>query len=198
MNLLTQTPPTKIKINNKIYNINYDFRTIINILLAFEDKDLTYEEQVYIMLKNLYEKEIPEEDFEEAVRLAIKFIDLGEEQKENKPFERIYSYKKDGNYIMTGINSTHNIDIEKNPDLHWWKFMALFMDMSSECMFGELVYYRKRKLEGKLTPDEQKQYKKIKDLVDLEEVKSQSKERKKFFEQYHKKKNKEVLILAGY
>ena len=43
MNILTQKLPTKIKVNDNIYDINYDYRTILNIILAFEDEDLLYE-----------------------------------------------------------------------------------------------------------------------------------------------------------
>ena len=192
MNILTSSLPKKIKIKDKIYDINYDYRTIIKILIAFEDVNLTDIEKMYILLKNLYKEDIPEEDTEEAIEKAIKFIDLGEtdNNRSKKSNVRLYSFEKDGNYIFSGINSTHNIDIEKEQDLHWWKFMSYFMDMNPECMFGELTYYRTRKAEGKLTKDEKKKYEKIKDIIELENVKVQSEARKKFFEEYHKAQNK--------
>jgi len=187
MNILTSKLPTKIRVNNSIYDINYDYQTIIRIILAFEDIELTKEEQLYIMVKNIYKDEIPSEDFEEACLQAIKFINCGKEYNEFKHSKnRVYSFQKDANYIFTGINSTHHIDIEEKPNTHWWKFMSFFMDMSPDCMFGEITYYRKRKLEGKLTKDEKKQYEKIKDLVELEEVHVQSEARKQFFEEFHK------------
>ena len=63
--------------------------------------------------------------------------------------------------------------------------MDFFMDMSPDCMFGELIYYRMRKNEGKLTKEEKKQYEKIKDLVDLDAVRVKSQARKEFFEKFH-------------
>ena len=191
MNILTQKLPTKIKVNNHIYNINPDYRNIINIILAFEDEDLLYEEQLYVMVKTLYIDEIPNEDLEEAIIKGIKFIDCGEETKEDNRMKktRTYSFTKDANYIFSGINQTHHIDIEEKDSFHWWKFMSLFMDMSTDCMFGELMYYRTRKLEGKLTEEEKKNYKKIKDLVELEPIKKkESLARKQFFEEFHKTK----------
>ena len=159
-------------------------------MLAFEDSELTYEEQIYIMIKNLYVDEIPEEDLEEAIKKAIKFIDLGREEDNSnqKSDTRTYSFEKDASYIFSGINQTHHIDLEEKKDLHWWKFMSMFMDMSPDCMFGELVYYRKRKAEGKLSKEERKQYEKIKDIVDLDYVRKLSEARKKFFEKYNKNK----------
>ena len=78
MNILTSSLPTKIMVNDNIYDINYDYRTVINILLAFEDSELTQEEKVFIMIENLYKTEIPQEDIEEAISKAIKFIVCGE------------------------------------------------------------------------------------------------------------------------
>lgn len=192
MNILSDKLPTKIKVNNNIYDINYDYRTIINILLAFEDDELTKDEQMYIMLKNLYKQDIPENDIEEALKKGIKFIDGGvvEENKANE--KRIYSFKKDGNYIFSGINQTHHIDLTEKTNLHWWVFLSLFMDMSADCTFGELVYYRKRKNENKLTKEEKEQYKKIKKLVDLNDEDNESiHARKDFFNKY-RELNKKV------
>lgn len=188
MNILTSPLPTKIEVNGHIYDINYDYRTIINIILALEDDELTDEEKIYVMIKNLYKDEIPEIDMEEACNKAIKFIDCGKDYSRNKIQTRIYSFNKDANYIFTGINSTHHIDIDEKPNLHWWKFMDFFMDMSNECMFGELIYYRTRKSEGKLTKEEKEQYEKIKDLIELDKVKIQSEARKEFFEKFHRTK----------
>lgn len=189
MNILTDKLPTKIRINDKIYDINYDFRTVINILIALEDDELTDNEKAYIMVKKLYKEDIPEEEFYLACEKAVQFIDCnGSFNSKSSSSQRIYSYKQDGGYIFSGINSTHHIDLEKETNLHWWKFMNLFMDMSPDCMFGEITYYRTRKNEGKLTKEEKEQYKKIKDIIDLDDVNThrQSEERKRFFEEFHR------------
>lgn len=189
MNILTDKLPTKIRINKKIYDINYDFRTIINILIALEDDELTNYEKAYIMVKKLYKEDIPDNEFSIACEKAVLFIDCnGIFKSKNNLSQRVYSFKKDGGYIFSGINSTHHIDLEKENDLHWWKFMSFFMDMNQDCMFGEITYYRTRKNEGKLTKEEKEQYKKIKDIIDLDDtnVHQKSEERKKFFEEFYK------------
>lgn len=189
MNILTEKLPTKIKVNEKIYDINYDYKTAIKTLMAFEDEELTQNEKCYILLNNIYKNEVSKKDEEEAIIKAIKFLNLGDtcesENKKTKP--RIYSFNKDSSYIYSGINQTHKIDLEKDSNLHFWKFMSLFMDMTPECMFGEIIYYRKRKQEGKLTKEEKQQYEKIKDLIELDKVKTKSDERIKFFEEFNKK-----------
>ena len=188
MDILTQDLPTKIKVNNNIYDINYDYRTIILTIQAMEDSELTDYEKMIITVANIYKQPVPSEDFNEAYKKAVKFIDLGKEENNNKTDIRLYSFKKDANYIFSGINATHYVDLSKEKNLHWWKFMAMFMDMKTECMFGELVYYRKRKAEGKLTKEEKKQYNKIKDLVDLDIVKTLSVEKENFLKELRNEK----------
>lgn len=161
--------PTKIRVNDKIYDINYDYRSIIKIITAFEDPNLYDVEKVKIMVNLLYRDNIPNENLEEACKKASLFIDLGQKITK-RTTKRIYSFSKDANYIFSGINQTHHIDLSLNPNLHWWKFMALFMDMGTDCFFSNLVYFRKRRNEGKLTKEEKKEYKKIKDLIELDEI----------------------------
>ena len=182
MNLLLNNLPTKIKVNNKIYPIRSDYKTALRIIMAFEDKNLTNSEKVYITLKNIYLDDIPSNEMEEAYLKAVKFLDCGVEEKENKPTSRIYSFSKDGNYIYSGINSTHKIDLEST-NIHWWKFVALFMDMNSECTFGEIVYYRQKARDGKLSKEEKQTYKKLKDLFDLKEEKQESEEKNNFLKE---------------
>lgn len=186
MNILYGDLPTKIKVNDTIYDINYDYKNIIKIIMAFEDNELTESEKIFVLLKNLYKNEIKQEDMEEACLKAMKFIDCGKQhhvEKDETP--RIYSFEQDANYIYSGIIQTHNVDLEKEKNMHWWKFMSLFMDMSSECTFGELIYYRKRKAEGKLTKEEKEQYNKIKDIIELQKTNIKSKAREEFFRRFN-------------
>lgn len=169
MNVLTEKFPTKIKVNNKILNINSDFRNCIKIIEAFEDDELFDEEKYLILIKRLYIDEVENEDLEEAIRKGIKFLDLGEENESSEEnVKRLYSFSKDDSYIYTGIRQSHNIDLNSIEYLHWWNFVYLFLDIGQDCMFNQLVYYRKRKSEGKLTKDEKKIYISMRKILDLD------------------------------
>lgn len=170
MNVLTDKFPTKIKVSNKILNINSDFRNCIKIIEAFEDEELLDEEKILILIKRLYIDNIDSTDLQEAYIKGIKFLDLGEENKDVKEHKRIYSFEKDNNYIYTGIRQSHNIDLNNIEYLHWWNFVYLFMDIGEDCMFNQLVYYRKRKNEGKLTKEEKKLYLSMRKILDLDYV----------------------------
>ena len=169
MNVLTDKFPTKIKVNNKVLKINSDFRNCIKIIEAFEDDDLFNEEKYLILIRRLYIDEVKEEDLEQAIIKGIKFLDLGEENENNEEnVKRLYSFSKDDSYIYTGIRQSHNIDLNSIEYLHWWNFVYLFLDIGQDCMFNQLVYYRKRKNEGKLTKDEKKVYISMRKILDLD------------------------------
>lgn len=170
MNVLTDKFPTKIKVNDKILNINSDFRNCIKIIEAFEDDELLDEEKCLILIKRLYVDNVNQNDLEEAYIKGIKFLDLGEENKNQEVSKRIYAFGKDSNYIYTGIRQSHNIDLNSIEYLHWWNFVYLFMDIGQDCMFNQLIYYRKRKNEGKLTKEERKLYLSMRKILDLDYV----------------------------
>ncbi len=169
MNVLTDKFPTKININNKILKINSDFRNCIKIIEAFEDEDLLDEEKYLVLVKRLYVDKIDEEDLQEAIIKGIKFLDLGEKNEDNEEnLKRLYSFSKDDNYIYTGIRQSHNIDLNSIEYLHWWNFVFLFLDIGQDCIFNQLIYYRKRKNEGKLTKEEKKVYISMRKILDLD------------------------------
>ena len=94
---------------------------------------------------------------------------MGEENENNEEnVKRLYSFSKDDSYIYTGIRQSHNIDLNSIEYLHWWNFVYLFLDIGQDCMFNQLVYYRKRKNEGKLTKDEKKVYISMRKILDLD------------------------------
>lgn len=56
----------------------------------------------------------------------------------------VYSFDIDGGRIFSAFYKTYKVDIESMLDtLHWWKFMAMFNDLSSESNFKVFfMYYR--------------------------------------------------------
>ena len=180
MNALTDKFPTKIKVNDKVLKIDSDFRNCIRIIQAFEDDELFNQEKASILINNLYIDEVKESDLEKAYLQGIKFLDLGEENKKSVEPKRIYSFNKDSKYIYTAINQSHHIDLSEIEYMHWWKFIYLFMDIGQDCMFNQLVYYRKRKQEGKLTKEERKIYLSMIKILDLDYTEEEEDEDNEF------------------
>lgn len=173
MNILTDRLPTAVEIDGKEYEIDTDFRTSLQIIMAFEDVNLTSYEQSAIMLSLLYGEEIPP-NINKAQELAIKFLNYGSEDGEGASSgqaERLYSFSKDAKYIYSAIKGTHGIDLE-TVDLHWWKFCYLFLDLNEDCFFSKIIYYRTQRNRGKLTKEEQEYCAQIKDILDLPKVRT--------------------------
>ncbi len=153
MNILLDKLPTSIEIDGTKYEVNSDFRYCLATILAFEDEELADTEKQQIMLSNLY-KEIPE-NLTEALRKAVWFLNGGNEgSEEESSGMRLYSFQKDANYIFAAFRQTHGIDLQTIGYLHWWAFMALFLDLGQDTVFCQLINLRKRVKTGKATKEE--------------------------------------------
>jgi len=186
MNILIDELPKSLEIEGIDYPINYDYESCLNIIMAFEDEDLLYDEKIFsIMLSCLYKK-IPT-NLQLAIDNAFWFLNGGETQSENEnnydiPV-RLYSFTKDANYIYAAFRQTHGINL-RSVKMHWWEFIALFMDLGSETSFTNLVNLRKRIKDGTATKEEKDMAMKMGDIFDLPEYDRRTYEEK--MEDYEK------------
>lgn len=172
MNVLADKFPTSIEIDGKEYELNTDFRVGLNIMLAFEDLELTGQEKNLVMLRSLY-KEIPPDPLK-ACELAVFFLDCGEGADEGTaPAKRVYSFSRDAKYIYSAIRQTHGIDLEAVEHLHWWKFCYLLLDLDQDSFFQQIIYLRRQKQRGKLTKEERETCMRLHDILELPEQKDQ-------------------------
>lgn len=181
MNILVDKLPEAIKIRDKIYPINADFRNCIKIILAFEDPELVTVEKQAILILNLYQEFPLEEHLEEAFIKGIQFLDGGkprESSEESKKSPRVYSFQKDAEIIFAAFQQTHGLDLQAAEFLHWWKFLSLFMDLGSETVFCNLISLRKRVKTGKASKEEISLSKEMGDIFDIPEIDDRTLEEK--------------------
>ena len=160
MNILTDTPPESVLIGETEYPIRADFRTALRMIMAFESSDLTSQEKQIVTLENFYPT-LPD-DIAGAVERLGWFLNGGEE-KEEVDSSRVYSFEHDANYIFSAFRQTHGIDLA-TAQLHWWTFLALFMDLGQDTFFCQLVGLRKRYKAGKVSKEERQM---IRDMGDI-------------------------------
>lgn len=172
MNILTGSLPEAVEIDGEIYDLDTDFRTGIDIMIAFEDDKLSEYEKAVIMVQLLFLK--TPTNFIKARAQAIKFLNCGEEENEvglggsdGDETERLYSFQKDAKYIYSAIRQSHGIDLESVGYLHWWKFCYMFLDLKEECFFSKMIYYRKQEPRGKLAKEEREYCNSIRDILTL-------------------------------
>lgn len=156
MNILVDDLPEAIEIDGAEYPISFDFRTGLQCILDMESNDLADDEKAFLLLRRIYGNNIPE-DVNEAVRLAVKFLDGGKEPEElataSTNTGRVYSFEKDAALIYAAFQQTHGIDLQK-ANLHWWQFLALFHDLGADTAFCNIVNLRRRISNGDATKEE--------------------------------------------
>lgn len=169
MNILTDAPPETVEINTTEYRLNTDFRACLKIIMAFEDNELTPQEKQLILLGNLYS--VVPNDLEAALDRANWFLNGGKDSATNTDEEnpRVYSFAKDGNFIYAAFRQTHGIDLA-TVNLHWWTFLALFMDLGQDTTFCQLTALRKRLKTGKASKEEKAAALSMGEMIDLPEI----------------------------
>jgi len=168
VNLLVEDLPEAVEIDGKAVPIRSDFRSCLRVILAFEDDELTGYEKQMILLANLY-PDIPG-NVQAAIEQAIKFLNGGKEDEDDgQPHPRVYSFSKDAELIFSAFYQTHGVDLQ-TAELHWWKFMALFMDLGADTAFCQLVNLRKRVKTGRATKAERKAAREMGAVFDVPET----------------------------
>jgi hypothetical protein len=168
-NILTEQLPSAVEIDGQEYPIESDFRACLRVILAFEDPELTAFEKQAVLLENLY-TERPS-NLARAFELGIRFLNGGTDTNNDdaaEPTLRLFSFSQDANFIFAAFRQTHGIDLE-TAQLHWWKFLALFMDLGSETTFCNLVSLRKRIKTGRASKEELRAYREMQEVIDLPE-----------------------------
>jgi hypothetical protein len=170
VNILIDALPTAVTVGRRVHELRTDFRTCLMVITAFEDNDLTHYEKQLVMLANLY-VEIPA-NIEEAAKKLVWFMNGGREPIEDEssePAARLYSISHDAQFIYSAFRQTHGIDLATE-DMHWWKFLALFMDLGSETVFCNLVGLRKRISTGKASRDDMQSASELGDVFKVPEL----------------------------
>lgn len=134
-----------VEIEGNRYEINPDYRNIIEIDTIWKNKDLTDEERVYISLNKFYLffDKYPQDLHESLAKEMINFYQGGIEKgksKGKKTNVAIFDYQKDWDMIYSAFYECYNIRLTKY--MHWWEFKMLFDSLDSECKFSKVRSYR--------------------------------------------------------
>lgn len=177
MNIILDSLPETVFIDNKEYPINSDFRTSILYEIMMQDTSLSDEKKVLKALE-LYYPKIPY-DINAAIDNLIWFYNCGKRTEVKKAIEEekedeydtnqkiVYSFEYDADYIYAAYLSQYNIDLEKIENLHWWKFRAMFNGLDEKCEFVKIMGYRSVKINNKMSKREKEFYRKMKRIYAL-------------------------------
>jgi hypothetical protein len=151
--------PQNIKIRNKRYFINTDFRLMINFEKKMQEIELTElkNEEIFYILKSFCPAffKIKHKDMKSDIKLLINkllwFYSCGNrknyhksKKSKTKIINNIFSYEYDDEFIWSAFYQYYRIDLSEDK-LHWWKYMALFKSLPEECKFEKIKSYRSYK-----------------------------------------------------
>lgn len=161
--------PTSVEVNGTEYAIQSDYRAVLDILTALSDADLSNQDKAEAALKIFYPdfEEMPASDYQEALNQCFRFIDRGQEPKEQKKQPVVMSWERDFNMIIAPINRIAGCEVRSLPYLHWWTFVSYYMEIG-DCLFAQVVAIRDKKARGKpLDKQDREFYRRNRDLIDL-------------------------------
>ncbi len=159
--------PTKLNVAGKDYPIRADYRVALTIFQAFDDPELSAEEQAMVMLECLYE-EIPT-DLEEACKKAVWFLDGGPTVASEKktPEKKVFDWEQDEQMIFSALNKVAGREIRSDKFMHLWTFLGLFSEIG-ESLLSSVIHIRTKKNKGRnLEKHEKEFYRRNKELIDI-------------------------------
>lgn len=162
--------PVSVEVNGTEYEIRSDYRDILTIIEALSDKELTDQDKAEVMLDIFYPgfSDMPWNDYEEAIKQALIFINCGEEEKEEKASVKLMDWGQDFSIIVAPINRVIGREARSLTYLHWWSWMSAYLEIG-DCLFAQIVNIRQKKAKNKkLDKSEQEFYKRNKRLVDFQ------------------------------
>lgn len=135
--------PETVSIQGHNYNINSDYRAILDICVALSDPDLDQEEKFICALAIFYPDflHMPQEHLEDAVRECFRFINCGEDDT-GKKSPRLVDWEQDFQYLCAPINRVCGKEIRAAEYMHWWTFISAYYEIGGDCTFAQIVRIR--------------------------------------------------------
>lgn len=144
--------PEYVKVNNREYKINTDFRIAIKCDKIARDETINDYERGLAVICVLYEEKAIEdavndvEVHKKLLELAQKYLACGEEVVEKgKDEDMDMDFEQDMPYIEASFQSDFGISLEDNK-MHWWKFSNLLNGLSNSELGNCCVLNRVRNL----------------------------------------------------
>ena len=137
------TLPKTVSVGGREYSIRSDYRAILDICEALTDPELTNEEKAEVLLYIFYPDlaDIPVEDWQEAAKQCVWFINCGENERHQRSAPKLMDWSQDFRYIAAPINRVLGKEIREMEYLHWWTFISAYYEIG-DCLFAQIVRIR--------------------------------------------------------
>ena len=160
--------PTALEVGGKELAIRSDYRAVLDICTALSDPELNERDRAAVLLMILYEDyRAAAEHAEEAISKALWFIGCGDGSDGQTKKPKLMDWEQDFPILVGAVNRVAGTEIRALPYLHWWTFIAYYMEIG-DCTFAQVVSIRnKQKRHKKLEDWEKEYYKENKSIIDM-------------------------------
>ena len=150
--------PKSAVIGGNTYEINADFRDVLEIIEVLQDLEKKEYTRGYVALVLFYEgfENMPQGDYREALEWMMDFINLGE-QDDGLPQPKTIDWEQDRMIIAAEVNKVAGTEVRALEYLHWWTFMAYFFCVG-EGQLSFIVSIREKLRKGKLLEKHEREF----------------------------------------
>lgn len=157
--------PKAVTIGGLEYQINTDYRDILEIIGYLNDPKWPEILRWQIVLELFYDGDIPKELKAEAIQFLSDFISY--DNKASKPGMKLMDWEQDAQMIISDVNKVAGKEVRELPYLHWWTFLSYFYGIG-EGQLSTIVSIRKKKMTGKkLEKWEDEFYRENREMIDF-------------------------------
>lgn len=182
--------PNFIKIGDKKYKINTDFRLALKCDEIARSGDIgEYEKTLAIIYILLGDDGLEDsENHIEMIKLLVKYLQCGKQVDEiNFDKEPSMDFEQDTGFIKASFMSDYQIDLDK-VEMHWWAFYDLLQGLTENSVLNRVRSIREEPLTDK-KGKELRKWQEMKKAVELKKKKTQKEiELDKFWEEQFERK----------
>ena len=172
--------PEYVKVDDKKYKINTDFRVAIECNNIAQDDTIGDTERPLAIIYKLFGDDGIDnpQDWEKLLELGIKYLTLGKDANNiDNDTEIDMDFNEDMDYIEASFMSDYGIDLTKE-EMHWWKFYNLIEGLSNSeigncCVLNRVRNLRTFDLSQIKDNKERERLAKAKEMVSLKKVKQE-------------------------
>ena len=164
------TLPETVTLPSGEYEVNTDYRDILDVIAHLQNREDSEEERIYIALRLFYVDFalVPLAEWADAAQAMMVFINCGEPVEDDSPGQKLVDWEQDAPIIVADINKVAGGEIRALPYLHWWTFIGYYHGIG-DGQLAMIVSIRKKLRTGKLEKWEREFYKENRSRIDLKQ-----------------------------
>ena len=174
--------PEYVKVGDKKYKINTDFRVAIECNNIAQDDSIGNTERPLAIIYKLFADEGLDnpQDWDKLLELATKYLTLNKDTSDvDNNTEIDMDFNEDMDYIEASFMSDYRIDLTTE-NMHWWKFYNLLEGLSNSelgncCVLNRVRNLRTFDLSQIKDSKERERLAKAKEMVALKSTKKEIK-----------------------